>query len=145
MITVDGIHSSPVKSLSLLGHHSTHVGFNGIEGDREFYLVNSDGRLVTQREFGKLVLVRATYSADHDSLKMVFPDGLIVESPLVQGRKIVTRIWGRRVTALYFMEIGRKLSPIFVVLLSLWYSRKYKVNVLTNILCRCYPILRFKP
>ncbi|MEC9308000.1 MAG: MOSC N-terminal beta barrel domain-containing protein [Chloroflexota bacterium] len=98
MITVDVIHSSPVKSLSLLQHHSTHVGFNGIEGDREFYLVNADGRIVTQREFGKLVLVRATYSADQDSLRMVFPDGLIVESPLIQGRKIVTRIWDRQVT-----------------------------------------------
>ena len=98
MIAVDGIYSSPVKSLSLVHHHSAYVGFKGIEGDREFYLVNGDGKVVTQREFGKLVLIRAAYSADHGSLRMVFPDGLTVESPLVQGRKIVTRIWDRRVT-----------------------------------------------
>jgi uncharacterized protein YcbX len=74
------------------------VGFRGIEGDREFYLVNGEGRLVTQRECGELVLIKAVYSPENELLRMDFPDGLVIEGSLIQARKITTRIWDRRVT-----------------------------------------------
>ncbi|MCI0789668.1 MAG: MOSC N-terminal beta barrel domain-containing protein, partial [Chloroflexi bacterium] len=64
MHTVAAIFTSPVKSLSLARPHSVTVGYSGIVEDRRFHLVDGEGRLLTQRQLGRLVLVQAQYSAE---------------------------------------------------------------------------------
>jgi uncharacterized protein YcbX len=97
MITVRAIYTAPVKSLGLQSPDTVKVDSRGIVGDRRFYLVNQQGRLLTQREVGKLVQVQARYTTAPDRLKLVFPDGRIVEGEPELGRAIGTVIWGRRV------------------------------------------------
>ncbi len=97
MITVQAIYTAPVKSLALQQPASVYVGPRGISGDRRFYLVDGDGKLLTQRESGKLVQIEAEYLEEPESLKLNFPDGTTLQSPVILGRGIGTQIWGRRV------------------------------------------------
>ena len=79
MRTVSSIFISPVKSLSLLNPKSVTVGYSGIVEDRRFHLVDSEGRLLTQRQKGCLALVQARYSVDSEELTLQFPDGSCLE------------------------------------------------------------------
>jgi hypothetical protein len=97
MITVKAIYTAPVKSLGLQSPDTVRVDSRGIVGDRRFYLINQQGRLLTQREMGKLVQVQARYITGPDRLKLVFPDGSVVEGEPELGRAIGTVVWGRRV------------------------------------------------
>src|SRR5918996_1099778 len=97
MITVKAIYTAPVKSLGLQSPDTVRLDSRGIVGDRRFYLINQQGRLLTQREMGKLVQVQARYDMDPERLKLVFPDGGVVDGELKLGRAIGTVVWGRRV------------------------------------------------
>jgi uncharacterized protein YcbX len=95
--TVAAIFTSPVKSLSLEQPASVTVGHSGIAEDRRFHLVDSVGRLLTQRQEGRLVLVKARYSAESEVLTLQFPDGNRVEGPTELGGATTTTMWGRQV------------------------------------------------
>lgn len=97
MRTVAAIFTSPVKSLALNQPESVTVGFSGIVEDRRFHLVDAEGRLLTQRQQGRLVLVKAEYSADTEALTLRFPDGQQVDGPTELGGPASTVIWGRQV------------------------------------------------
>ncbi|MDA0265045.1 MAG: MOSC domain-containing protein [Chloroflexi bacterium] len=103
MPTVASIFTSTVKSLSLEEPASVMVGHSGIADDRRFHLIDAEGRLLTQRQKGLLVLVKAEYSADSGVLTLEFPDGERVTGQAGSGGPVSTVIWGRRVT-------GRQVS-----------------------------------
>ena len=98
MITVQAIYTSPVKSLALQTPARVYVGHHGIAGDRRFYLVDEVGKLLTQRELGKLVQIGAEYAEDPEWLRLDFPDGNNLRGPVILGRGTGTKIWGRRVS-----------------------------------------------
>jgi len=87
-----------VKSLALDKPESVTVGYSGIVEDRRFHLVDAEGRLLTQRQQGKLVLVQAWYPAESESLTLVFPDGQQVDGATELGEATSTVIWGRQVS-----------------------------------------------
>ena len=95
MITVGAIHVAPVKSAGLVGPNSVHVGLSGIMGDRRFYLIDGNSRLVTQRELGWLVQVKASYQSEPEELRLTLPDGQVLEWELEPGEPVSTRMWGR--------------------------------------------------
>ena len=97
MRSVAAIFTAPVKSLSLEEPASVTVGFSGIAEDRRFHLVDAQGRLLTQRQEGRLVLVKAQYSAESEVLTLQFPDGTCVDGPTELGGVLNTVIWGRQV------------------------------------------------
>ena len=102
IITVKAIYTAPVKSLALQQPEKVHVGFRGIDVDRRLYLINAEGKLLTQRQSGRLVQVKAEYliepeSLESDSLRLTFPNRDTCQGPITQGKGIVTMIWGRRV------------------------------------------------
>ena len=98
MPTVKSIHLAPVKSLALLNVDRVNVTARGIEDDRRFMILDSAGRVVTQRQLGVMTQVAAEYSSDANMLRMSFPDGeSIIGSPAL-GREIATVLWGRVVT-----------------------------------------------
>jgi uncharacterized protein YcbX len=98
MITVKTINIAPVKSLALVSPDRVTVDFHGITEDRRFYLVDDMGELLTQRELGRLVQVRAEYQAHPELLRLRFPDGTDLAGPVEPEEPVLTRIWGRRVT-----------------------------------------------
>ena len=95
MPTIRSIHVAPVKSLALSEVVSVHVGTRGIENDRRFLVLDSDGRVVTQRQIGKLTQVKAEYSADSNDLTLAFPDGSVVTGQPGPVREAATMLWGR--------------------------------------------------
>ena len=97
MITVEAIHVAPVKSLGLTHPPTVEVSPAGILEDRRFYLVDQRGGLVTQRDIGGLVQVKAEYRAGPGWLKLDFPGGPQLEGHVEVGEPVTTAIFGRRV------------------------------------------------
>jgi uncharacterized protein YcbX len=96
-ITVKAIHTAPVKSLALQSSRRVSVDFRGIAEDRRFYLINERGRLLTQREVGRLTQVQAEYTPEPELLRLRFPDGRELAGEPQPGRAIGTMVWDRRV------------------------------------------------
>lgn len=93
--TVSAINLAPVKSLGLLSADQADISFRGIEGDRRFIILDASGRVITQRQLGKLTLVTAEYSGPDNSLKMTFPDGRVIEGRPEPIESTATVLWGR--------------------------------------------------
>lgn len=98
MKTVKSIHVAPVKSLGLAYPRAVHVGWRGIVEDRRLYLIDSGGSLLTQREIGWLVQIKAEYQADPEWLRLRLPTGATLEGGLGLGEPATTLFWGRYVT-----------------------------------------------
>ena len=92
------MHIAPVKSLALSEVDNIHVGSRGIENDRRFLVLDSGGKVVSQRQIGKLTQVGADYSVDADELTLMFPDGSVVTGQPSPIRDAATMLWGRVVT-----------------------------------------------
>jgi len=97
VITVEAIHLAPVKSLGLVHPKTVHIERQGIAEDRRLYVIDQQGRLVTQRTHGQLVQVAPQYQSQPEWLSLHFPDGRSLAGPLTLGEAIVTQIWGRHV------------------------------------------------
>lgn len=95
MRTVEAIHISPVKSLGLAHPRQVGVSDAGIVEDRRLFLINSRGRVVTQREVGRLVTIQAEYRSDPEWLRLSLPGGVVLEGGLETGESAGTRMWGR--------------------------------------------------
>ena len=95
MPKVTAIHATPVKSLRLASLDRAHVTHRGIAEDRRFLIVDSDGRVVTQRQIGRLTQIGAEYSVEENNLRLTFPDGKSVEGQPETGRETATVLWGR--------------------------------------------------
>lgn len=105
MPTLQAINIAPVKSLGLLQPRSVTVGQSGVAEDRLFCVVDEQGRMVTQRQIGEMVQVRAEYRREPalrgiegaESLRLVFPDGSVVEGAPRLRERDETKVWGRLV------------------------------------------------
>ena len=97
MVTVAEIYTAPVKSLAVQRRKSVQVELQGIPEDRRFYLIDQRGRLITQREMGKLTQIKASFDVASGQLDLDFPDGPALSAKVESGRAVTTRIWGRQV------------------------------------------------
>jgi uncharacterized protein len=99
MLRVRAIHVSAVKSLHLTPVAEATIGPDGVEHDRRFMLVDSAGRVATQRQLPVLAQVSSSYDAEADVLELRLPGGLVVRDvPAMAGRTSV-ELWGREVPA----------------------------------------------
>ena len=98
MPSIRSIHIAPVKSLALSEVDNIHVGSRGIANDRRFLVLDSGGRVVSQRQIGKLTQVGSEYSVDSDDLTLTFPDGSVVTGQPSPAREAATILWGRVVS-----------------------------------------------
>lgn len=93
---IEQIFIAPVKSLGLAALTRARLTKAGIAGDRAFYIIDADGKLVTQRQHGALVQVGATHNAASGTLSLTFPDGRVAAGvPEAQGR-VTTPFFGAR-------------------------------------------------
>ena len=74
------------------------LGVHGISEDRRFLVRNQEGVLVTQRQIGKLALVRADYCAASDTLRLEFPDETSLSGSPELGDKLKTKVFRRTVS-----------------------------------------------
>ena len=87
---VSWISLTPVKATMLHLVDEVDLLESGVRGDRRFYLVTERGRLVSNKDYGPLQLVRADYDADEDALSLRFADGEVVEGAVQRGEEIDT-------------------------------------------------------
>ncbi|HJQ73326.1 MAG TPA: MOSC N-terminal beta barrel domain-containing protein [Gaiellaceae bacterium] len=79
------ISIAPVKALKLVHPQEVELGFTGVAGDRRFWLVDRNGRLVNDKTHPQLLLVRAEWDEATRRLGLEFPDGRRVEGTVEPG------------------------------------------------------------
>lgn len=79
------ISIAPVKALHVVNPDEVEIGFSGVAGDRRFWLVDADGRLVNDKRCPQLLRVRAEWDEATRRLELGFPDGRRVEGIVEPG------------------------------------------------------------
>jgi uncharacterized protein YcbX len=96
---VSWISLTPVKATMLHLVGETELLESGVRGDRRFYFVTERGRLVSNKDYGPLQLVRADYDAEADALSLRLANGELVEGEVARGEEVDTTFHKRPRTA----------------------------------------------
>lgn len=100
MARVVRLNVTPLKSTALHHPERIRIGPSGAVGDREFFLVTPEGRLLCGSKLGRLVRIRAEHDPERERLRVILPDGPALEGPAAPGgERIEVDFWGRRVAA----------------------------------------------
>ena len=89
------ISFTPVKATAVHLVDEIELLETGLEGDRRFYFVSEADRLVNNKDYGPLQLVRAEYDERADVLALRMPDGTVVSGPVERGEEVETRFHSR--------------------------------------------------
>ncbi len=89
------ISVAPVKSLGLTHPQSVELRRFGVVGDRRFWLVDGDGRLVNGNVCPALMQVRPEWDEKTLSLKLRFPDGAVVDGVVELGESVEATLYGQ--------------------------------------------------
>jgi hypothetical protein len=76
---------APVKSLGLLHPDEVELEEHGVRGNRRFWLVDADGRLVNNKRIGPMMRIRPEWDENTRRLALTFPDGSRVEGAVELG------------------------------------------------------------
>src|SRR5205823_3143649 len=79
------ISIAPVKSLGLVHPDEVMLERGGVVGNRRFWLVDADGRLLNGKRNGPMVRVRPEWDEQTRVLALTFPDGRRVEGVVELG------------------------------------------------------------
>jgi len=88
------ISFTPVKGLRVRALEQTELMVDGIPGDRAFFVVDADGRMVNAKRIGPLVTVVAEHDAAAGRLALAFPDGHEVAGAVEPGEPEAVRFHG---------------------------------------------------
>jgi uncharacterized protein YcbX len=88
------ISIAPVKSLGLLHPDEVLVGKHGVAGNRRFWLVDADGRLVNNKRQGPMVRIAPEWDESSRVLALTFPDGTRVEGVVELGDPVDAEMYG---------------------------------------------------
>jgi uncharacterized protein YcbX len=89
------IATAPVKGLRLSLRDDAFLARSGIEGDRAFYLVDDEGRLVNGKRAGALIRVAANVQGEVLTVRL--PDGSATAGEISLGPAVETNFYGRPV------------------------------------------------
>ena len=82
------ISIAPVKSLGLVHPEEVELGPAGVAGNRRFWLVDADNRLVNVKAHGSLVRVHPEWDEETRRLGLSFPDGERAEGVVELGEPV---------------------------------------------------------
>jgi len=91
--SVAWISVAPVKALRLALVQEVELTETGPRGDRRFFLVDENRRLVNNKGLGILQQVVPAYDASAGTLTLRFPDGADVAGEVELGDEIETSFW----------------------------------------------------
>jgi len=91
------ISHCPVKGLAIGELDRCELTEAGIAGDREFFLVDEDDRLVNSKGLGILQQVVPRYDREAEVLTLVFPDGTTVSRHVGFDGSLAARFWSETV------------------------------------------------
>jgi uncharacterized protein YcbX len=84
---------SPVKGLALRQLDECELTEAGVTGDRQFFLVDEDDRLVNSKGLGVLQQIVPGYGAAAGVLTLTFPDGTTVSENVHFDGELQARFW----------------------------------------------------
>jgi uncharacterized protein YcbX len=87
----------PVKGLAVRQLDECDLTEAGITGDREFFLVDENGRLVNSKGLGVLQQIVPHHDREVGSLTLRFPDGTTVSREVGFDGSLGARFWGETV------------------------------------------------
>jgi uncharacterized protein len=95
-VTVSQLAIAPVKSMRL--QHSTEIQLShrGVTGDREFLIVDDEGKLLLTARNPGLLRIEPRWEPARNLLALRFPDGSVVEDAPEPGTAAVTRMYDGR-------------------------------------------------
>ena len=91
------ISRCPVKGLAIMQLDECELTEAGMVGDREFFLVDENGRLVNGKGLGALQQIVPSYDEDTGAMTLEFPDGTTVSQPLAFDGSLSAGFWSRSV------------------------------------------------
>jgi uncharacterized protein YcbX len=91
---ITGLTIYPVKSMKGIPLKSAVLTPQGLEHDRHFMVVRSNGRFLTQRDLPRLVLVRTSLDQDGVVLSLDGHGSVTLPRLAADGERIHTRVWG---------------------------------------------------
>jgi uncharacterized protein YcbX len=90
---VSRISIAPVKALHLVNPSEVELGAAGVAGDRRFWLVDSDRRLVNGKRHPELMRVLPEWDESSRRLALTFPDGSLVEGVVEPGEPFSAELY----------------------------------------------------
>lgn len=116
---IGALYVYPVKSAAGIECDTIELGPHGLLHDREWLIVDPNGRFLTQREEGRLALLRTAIADKH--LHMTRPDGAVASVPLGhEGAQVEVQVWKSRCRA---FDAGEPLAKF----LSEWLERPLRL------------------
>lgn len=88
------ISVAPVKALGLVFPDEVLLGPGGVAGDRRFWLVDEDGRLLNNKRHGPMVRVRPDWDEQTRRLALTLPDGRVVAGTAEPGDEVAVEMYG---------------------------------------------------
>jgi uncharacterized protein YcbX len=85
---------APVKALHVFERDEVEVTRAGVVGDRRFWLVDRDRRLVNGKAHRELMRVRPEWDEASRRLALSFPDGSVVEGEVQPGELFEAELYG---------------------------------------------------
>ena len=93
------ISVSPVKGLALGQLEECELTEAGVAGDRRFFLVDEDNRLVNSKGLGMLQRIVPSYDEETELLTLAFPDGRALSHHVSVDGALDARFWSVSVPA----------------------------------------------
>jgi uncharacterized protein YcbX len=90
------ISIAPVKSLHVVNPDEVELGTAGVAGDRRFWLVDADRRLVNGKGHPELMRVLPEWDEVSRRLSLAFPDGSVVAGEVEPGEPFAADLYGTR-------------------------------------------------
>ena len=89
------ISIAPVKALGLVHPDEVELGPGGVVGERRFWLVDRDGRLMNDKRHPQLLRVLPTWDEATRRLTLSFPDGTEVDGVVDPGEPVEAVLYSR--------------------------------------------------
>ena len=95
-VTVSQLAIAPVKGMRLQGTSEIRLGRHGVTGDREFLVIEEDGKLLLTSRAPAMLQVEPAWDRARDVLALRFPDGNVVQDTPEPGASAATRMYDGR-------------------------------------------------
>lgn len=93
------IHVAPIKALAVQELEQVELGRGGVENDRRFCIVDTDGRMLNAKRVAGFIAVRPLFDGAMRHLELCMRDGSTVSGAVDLGDATTVSIYGRDVRA----------------------------------------------
>jgi uncharacterized protein YcbX len=88
------ISIAPVKALHVVNPDEVQLGTAGVAGDRRFWLVDANRKLVNGKGHPELMRVHPEWDETCRRLALTFPDGSVVDGTVEPGEPFAAQLYG---------------------------------------------------